>query len=1082
MIVWVKGSHGIPGQYAEILSAEQDPRTGAYGYRVQLESGMIDLVGVDLVTYPELADPTEQGRTDNPSSASPWPFLPLDVVFFFEELAKKRGVSKVARSNQGFVRAYLQAAGNEHNLSAQWKQKRDGFIARHYAQVVKNNEALYDKKGLPTRRHLALIMWAFSPDLDGLNQIMHGRLSNRADNPSPEKTAIARNRLSAPVRTAMELGLFAERGDEVRMLREMGFDARGFEPYASKSRMPKKKSADYVYSNYVLNVIDDPEARLDALEDALSVVAPGGALLVSARSDKEIAAQKSKRWKKHSDGYLTSRDTFQKGISKEELARMLEEVGVDRGQVQFLPGRATAAVVHMSTGRHKNPSGHLLDSDTIPLDAGAYVYYQVKKPTKQQILSALFMDDVFWVMEKGKRGYFNAAGDFLGKSFDAVVEGFDFTEEEIYDAAGIVQNSKRLDIAPMLEYMEDYDRWAVGDQVDDVDVFDVPDMEDIAQAPFNTDVYTNIEQAMNLIDSSKASKKNIQDAITFVRQGMENASFDANDVIFVQNLLSRKKGKKVELPPTEAEHQMQDPFLVNDVVDIALEKFNLPDDPYVREEIIEEAKELAPDVEDIFEAVGYAASHYVQDTSPQALRSRREKYTETTWTPQQLKAYEVQELELPHVKRKPHSWENSQRFMFGWHQTPGKELSQEELAFSDIPALAKRRIRESFDVGSSGDGPVFDLGRAGVLDMIDPDLIEGVIDEDGFAYYPKGYGIESAINDLSTGTTDVATGDLVEMQATALNNLMDEESFALLALPEHIKKELRDSNSLLREHIDIDELEEKIVKVMMLDEQTKPGWVKVPITFLYAFDEKLFEKMDKKFLKSAVVYTEPKALKPALEAYFKRMNERGLFDAYGDYLKFHDLERSDFPMSRDIEKMLDDYHYVGEGVLGSMSVYDFLGSDGISELVDEQDKEYFSSKKEIEDFGKIVKEAKDAATLKRKFDDIDDLKDEMLQSIVNEVGGDVAAFKKEIYSVFPGEKGDDKKLYAFVKDFLQESIALDGDIGEGLGSSEHPDEGAFGLIALQKQLEGKTSQKELIKLAKKYNVDEESALSIIGKA
>jgi hypothetical protein len=31
------------------------------------------------------------------------------------------------------------------------------------AQLEDNREALFNKKGLPTRRHLALIMWAYSP-------------------------------------------------------------------------------------------------------------------------------------------------------------------------------------------------------------------------------------------------------------------------------------------------------------------------------------------------------------------------------------------------------------------------------------------------------------------------------------------------------------------------------------------------------------------------------------------------------------------------------------------------------------------------------------------------------------------------------------------------------------------------------------------------------------------------------------------------------------------------------------------------------------------------------------------------------
>lgn len=57
-------------------------------------------------------------------------------------------------------------------LSASWMARREAFIARHMAQLVSNDESLYDKKdGMPARRHLALVAWAFSPDPSGLRKI-----------------------------------------------------------------------------------------------------------------------------------------------------------------------------------------------------------------------------------------------------------------------------------------------------------------------------------------------------------------------------------------------------------------------------------------------------------------------------------------------------------------------------------------------------------------------------------------------------------------------------------------------------------------------------------------------------------------------------------------------------------------------------------------------------------------------------------------------------------------------------------------------------------------------------------------------
>lgn len=89
--------------------------------------------------------------------------LSLSTVEKFVPLAARKGVSEVARSSRGFVQAYRRAGGKLSAMSPEWQAKREGFIARHMAQVSGRSEDLFDAKGLPSRRHLALIMWAYSP-------------------------------------------------------------------------------------------------------------------------------------------------------------------------------------------------------------------------------------------------------------------------------------------------------------------------------------------------------------------------------------------------------------------------------------------------------------------------------------------------------------------------------------------------------------------------------------------------------------------------------------------------------------------------------------------------------------------------------------------------------------------------------------------------------------------------------------------------------------------------------------------------------------------------------------------------------
>lgn len=102
----------------------------------------------------------EDDSTYNPRE---YPYLPLKIVKSWEDKAKSLGVSEVARSRRGFLTAYKKAGGNHRRLSDEWRIKRDGFIARHMAQVENNDESLLTEDGSPTRRLLALIMWAFSP-------------------------------------------------------------------------------------------------------------------------------------------------------------------------------------------------------------------------------------------------------------------------------------------------------------------------------------------------------------------------------------------------------------------------------------------------------------------------------------------------------------------------------------------------------------------------------------------------------------------------------------------------------------------------------------------------------------------------------------------------------------------------------------------------------------------------------------------------------------------------------------------------------------------------------------------------------
>jgi len=96
--------------------------------------------------------------------------MPLFKIRDFEQLMKKENVSRVSRE-KGFLKRLKFVNGRYERLGyvdfkknrETWLQRRENFIKRHLAQVIKRNEPLYTIEGLPTRRTLSFYAWGFDP-------------------------------------------------------------------------------------------------------------------------------------------------------------------------------------------------------------------------------------------------------------------------------------------------------------------------------------------------------------------------------------------------------------------------------------------------------------------------------------------------------------------------------------------------------------------------------------------------------------------------------------------------------------------------------------------------------------------------------------------------------------------------------------------------------------------------------------------------------------------------------------------------------------------------------------------------------
>lgn len=138
-----------------------------------------------------------------------------------------------------------------------------------------------------------------------------------------------RQELSRPVRLALAdavvrssdtiLDYGCGLGGDVRRLRALGFDAVGWDPVHAPDAT--KGRAKVVNLGYVVNVIEDPRERAEALRDAWELAEE--VLIVSGRLTDERSQLRSAQ--ELADGVLTSLNTFQKFFLQSELRSWIQQ-------------------------------------------------------------------------------------------------------------------------------------------------------------------------------------------------------------------------------------------------------------------------------------------------------------------------------------------------------------------------------------------------------------------------------------------------------------------------------------------------------------------------------------------------------------------------------------------------------------------------------------------------------------------------------------------------------------------------------------------------------------------------------------
>ena len=153
------------------------------------------------------------------------------------------------------------------------------------------------------------------------------------------RTAMVRYGFSAPIQSLARHGFLdgqyrlfdygCGRGDDVRGLRENGLSAAGWDPYFAPEH--PLESADLVNLGFVINVIEDFDERLEALQRAWSLAER--LLVVSVM----LANQNDPRGVRFRDGVMTQRQTFQKYYTQQEIKDFLTEA-LDEEPIPVAPG------------------------------------------------------------------------------------------------------------------------------------------------------------------------------------------------------------------------------------------------------------------------------------------------------------------------------------------------------------------------------------------------------------------------------------------------------------------------------------------------------------------------------------------------------------------------------------------------------------------------------------------------------------------------------------------------------------------------------------------------------------------------
>ena len=211
-------------------------------------------------------------------------------------------------------------------------------------ETLENRGLFVDPKSIGFKRQ-----WDTRLRKAGIVIVNHEVVADAACGPRPAgsgehisrfRTAISRPTLSAPVQALDRHGFLngtdtvfdygCGRGDDLAALTAAGINASGWDPHFAPEGV--RKESDLVNLGFVLNVIEDPRERTEVLQAAFALARRILCIAVMTTGREDTS-----RYQPHGDGYLSSRGTFQKYYSQQELREFARDA-IDEEAIPVAPG------------------------------------------------------------------------------------------------------------------------------------------------------------------------------------------------------------------------------------------------------------------------------------------------------------------------------------------------------------------------------------------------------------------------------------------------------------------------------------------------------------------------------------------------------------------------------------------------------------------------------------------------------------------------------------------------------------------------------------------------------------------------